>query len=371
MRVKRIATVLSVGLLVCSAVADTTGNAGPGARYATDAYPGFDHIEGVTKPEKKEPRWFSWINGPKMADAKSQFAWAQELEVGESWGRARRAYDALVRQWPTAPEAPKAQLRMAEILLEKELDYEDAFAEYRYLLDFYSLQCDYDAICGKMYQIAELMRQEGKTIVFFRFKNTTDVRRTYEALVLHSPGASFVPQAMLTIAQLREDSDELGEAVSVYENLRNRFPGTKESNEALRREAAARMEILRKHGYNRVRVMDTKSFVEQGLRSELSDEALVQLREWLAEIILLEEGEAYRAAKFYDSPTRTRHSAIDAYEDFLRLYPTSERADTVRERIAVLKEKDRADAERAAAKKAEAEAEKDAEAVAKAEEEKK
>ena len=50
------------------------------------------------------------------------------------------------------------------------------------------------------------------------------------------------------------------------------------------------------------------------------------------------EREAYEAAKFYDSRTRTRNSAINAYERFLREYPASSYADVVRERLAQLKE---------------------------------
>ena len=47
------------------------------------------------------------------------------------------------------------------------------------------------------------------------------------------------------------------------------------------------------------------------------------------------------AAKFYDSTTRTRRSAITAYERFLAEHPQSERADWVRERLADLKGEDK------------------------------
>jgi outer membrane protein assembly factor BamD (BamD/ComL family) len=49
------------------------------------------------------------------------------------------------------------------------------------------------------------------------------------------------------------------------------------------------------------------------------------------------EDEAYRSAKFYDSRTRTRRSAINAYEKYLRDYPNSEHAEIVRQRIEELK----------------------------------
>jgi len=120
-----------------------TGVGTSGARYATDAYPGFDTEDEVINPERKEPRWFSFINGPVCDNASNQLEMCVVLIGEESYSKARKQLDALVREWPTSPEAPKAQRALADMCLEQFGDYEDAFAEYRYLLDFYSLQCDY------------------------------------------------------------------------------------------------------------------------------------------------------------------------------------------------------------------------------------
>ena len=312
---------------------------GPGIRYATDAYPGFDSEDELIKPSRKEPRWLSWFTGPKRDTASEQFAYAAELEAAESWSAARKAYDALVREWPTAPEAPRAQKAVADILLSRELDYEAAFKEYRYLVDFYSSQCDYDAAVDTLYKTAELMRDEGKTVLFFRFDNTVDVRRAYEAVVLRAPGAKFAPRAMLTIAQLREDEDKPETAVTVYENLRNLHPGTAEADEALYREAKARMVVLHRCEYNRDRVRDTIDFLRLAIASgKLGSERRAEVERCLSEAKSLVEEEAYKAARFYDSRTRTKRSAISAYQRFLDEYPASDRAAEVRRRLFGLQE---------------------------------
>ena len=49
------------------------------------------------------------------------------------------------------------------------------------------------------------------------------------------------------------------------------------------------------------------------------------------------EEETYRGAVFYDSTTRTKRSAISAYEGFLAEYPQSVHADEIKARIAELK----------------------------------
>lgn len=309
---------------------------GPGVRYATDAYPGFDSEESIVSPERKEPKWFAWINGPNRETASEQFAYCGDLVAQEDYAKARKQLDALVREWPTSPEAPKAQLMLAEICLERLKDYEDAFAEYRYLLDFYSLQCDYNQVADTLYRVAGLMKEEGKFVMFVRFENTVDVRRAYETCVLRAPGAQWVTEAMLTIAELRVKEGKPSEAVKVLETVRNLHPDTLAARQAFSREAKVRMDILREHEYNRSRCQDTIDFLKLALARGDRDDA-DQIRSWLDEAVGLIEDEAFAGAKFYDSNTRTRRSAINAYERFIRDYPASVHVKAAKARLEQLK----------------------------------
>lgn len=315
------------------AASGAAGMPSASTRYATDAYPGFDREENIIATSKKTPRWFSWINGPSQPSAAEQFEWARARQEEGSWRAARRGYDALVREWPSSPEAPIAQKALADLYLEHYLEYENAFEEYRYLMDFYSSQCDYDAMAQRLYDVARLMEEEGKTIIFFRFANTVDVRRAFEAVVLRAPGAAFAPQALLTVAKLREDDGEWTQAVQVYENLRSLHPMTPEARTALYREARARMELLKQHGYNRSRCQDVIDFLKAALASNPAADVKEELNKWLQEAVALIEDEAFAAAKFYDSRTRTRRSAINAYERFLSEYPASRHAPEARARL--------------------------------------
>ena len=321
-----------------AAPAAVLSGTGADARYATDAYPGFDSEESIVKPSKKEPKFFAFINGPKKDNPADQLEWARRCEAEGSWRAARKAYDSLVREWPSSPEAVKAQKAYADLLLNHDLDYEAAFNEYRYLLDYYSMQCDYEAIAARLYEMAKMMRVEGKTILYFRFANTVDVRRAFEAVVLRAPGAPYAAEAMLAVAELREDDLEYDKAIQVYENVRNLHAGTPEAKTALLREAAARMTLLRKHEYNRSRCQDTISFLRLALAANPDAETRETFSAYLAEAVALVEDEAYRAAKFYDSRTRTKRSAITAYERFLREYPASVHAPAALARLTELQQ---------------------------------
>lgn len=324
---------------VLAATAFGVGQLGPNGetRYATDAYPAFDDVDAVIKPEKKTPRFFAFVNGPKKDDAASQFAWCQACELEGSASAAIKGYDALVREWPTAEEAPKAQLRLAELLF-AEQDYDEAFAAYRYLLDFYSNRCDFNKVAAAMYKVAEVMRIEGKTILFFRFRNTADVRRAYEALVLRAPGAAFVPDALLTIAALREDEERLEQAITVYENLRNLYPSTPQSGTAYLREARDRMKLVKALGYNRARTRDTLDFLHLARRQAQDEAALSEVGGYIGEVEALLEDEAWKAAVFYDTRMRTKRSAVNALEKYLSEYPAGAHAEEARLRLQALKE---------------------------------
>ena len=332
-----LAALMAVAAATCAASPMDVVSPHSGTRYATDAYPGFDDDDEVVTSEKKTPRWFSWINGPSRTNAVEQLEYARSCETNESWSSARKAYDALVREWPESPEAPLAQESLARLFHEKEADYERAFREYKYLVDFYPSKCAFDAVAEKMYGIAKAMREKGTTFMLVRFENKSEARRAFEAVILRAPGAKYAPEAMLAVGEIREAEGEWDKAVLVYENLRSQHGASEEARTALVREGAARMKLLRDHGYNRARCRDTADFLRMALASGPSSSARAELERWLQEANGLLDDEAWQAARFYDSKTRTRRSAVEAYERFLAENPASAHAQEARSRLAELK----------------------------------
>jgi outer membrane protein assembly factor BamD (BamD/ComL family) len=332
---------LAVMALVAASVATASvqhPGVGPGSsvRYATDAYPGFDNDDENVNPSRKEPKWFGWVTGPKMNEPAAQFEYAKGLSAKGDFSAAVREFDALVRSWPTSPEAHLAQLECAEICFDELGDAEEAFDHYRYLVDFYSLQCDYKKVTDRMYEAAKRILADGKEVMFIRFENTVDARRAFEAAVLRAPGADWAREAMLTIAGLREKEGRYEQAIKVYENLRSLYGGSEEAKISLAREAEARMVLLDDHGYNRSRCRDTAGFLAMALRG--CDQADAgKIRGYLTLVNRQLDDEAYAAAKFYDSKTRTVRSAVNAYERYLSEYPDGIHAEAAKARLEALK----------------------------------
>lgn len=303
-------------------------------RYATDAYPCFETTSDSAVLPRKTPKMFSWWNGPEKDTPAEQLEWAQSLS---SPGSAKKAFDALVRRWPGSPQAPVAQQRLAQICIDSEKDFEEAFVEYLYLADYYTLQCDYPKIIRLLYEIAQRMKKTGTTVLFIPFANERAVRNAFEAVVIRAPGADFAPQAMMEIASLREQEDDFDEAVKVYETLRNVYPSSSQAQDSILREAELRCRILEAHSSNADRVKETYDFLKSAVSKLAGKPCGARLEELREKVYGEMENSAYLAAKSYDSVTRKKRNALAAYEKFLSEYPSGPHAVAVKARLDQLK----------------------------------
>ena len=309
--------------------ASTGGN----SPYATDTYPGFDGLDDVKKPERREKSW--WF-GVKRETPAGQFQYAQELEAEGDFKGAAKACDALVREWPACAEAPQAQLRFVRLLAKELEDYEEAFEQLEYMLDFYSRDCPYLELVEYGYKLVNTMVEKKKSLFGFSFLSNRLVRQHYESVVRRAPGASYVPEAMLKIADLREQDQHYEDAVLVYAQIQTKFPLRPEARTAAYLEAKARMWLCRRLAYNAVRCRDTEGYLEMAMQRYPDLEQIAELREWASELKGFRGEDAYKKASFYDNGRRTRHAARTSWEKFLAEYPDSPHAEAVRVRIAEL-----------------------------------
>jgi hypothetical protein len=96
------------------------------------------------------------------------------------------------------------------------------------------------------------------------------------------------------------------------------------------------MAVLGEHEYNRSRCWDTIDFLKMA-EANCESEFKSEIKIWKDQAIRMLEDEAYAAAKFYDSKTRTARSAVNAYERFLAEHPASIHAEAVKARLEELK----------------------------------
>ena len=138
---------------------------------------------------------------------------------------------------------------------------------------------------------------------------------------------------MLKIAALREETQELEEAVAVYGNLMAKYPDTKEAETAAYLQARARMTLCRRLAYNRPRCLDSANYIKMILSRTPPHPNADEMDGWRRELLTHLSDEAWASTKFYDSRQRTARAAISAYERFIAEHPESAHADEARRRI--------------------------------------
>ncbi len=327
--------VTTIGFAVLIAVATVTAAWAQVSRhgrthgYATDHFEGFDALDEDSRiPQKKKSFWYS-------VDAETPAAQMQIAEKKEALGRnrsARKAYEALIREWPTAPEAAQAQYALAQ-LLERQGKYEKAFDEYQYLITHYAGHCPYQEVLDRQFRIANYLLHNNTSMFGWTLSGSDTIRERFEQIVRNAPRGAQAPEIMLVIGSIRVSEKELPEAIAVYEGLLNRFPQTSQATDAAYLAAQCRHELAVKHSYNEPRCREAIAFIKSALVRIPNHPQKVQMTTWLNELTALLIEQNYQQAVFYDTKQRNAEAAKAAYRRFLTEFSDSHYAAQVRERL--------------------------------------
>ena len=263
---------------------------------------------------------------PDAASPAEQSALAQRLEAAQNPRRAARAYDALVCRWPYAPEAAPAQQRLAE-LLEARRDYRKAFDEYRYLLHYYPEQVAPDTILQRLFAIANHYRGEGRErVALTMFRQIADL----------APQWRQTPQALLQAGLLQAEDKEWDAALVTFEHLTANHPGTAEAEAAAAQAAQALYRLARRYPHDEAVQTRALAAFAATLRDYPGHADREALQEEMADLLARRYNHHFNTARFYDSPRFKPETAVAAYEEFLRRFPSAPQADAVRQRLSEL-----------------------------------
>ncbi len=330
----RTAPIVASLLAAAAALYGQSSRTGTGMNrgYASDTFDGFESFETDTRlPQKKTSFWFS----TSAASPDKQLAYARAKEAAGAKSSARKGYEALVREWPTAPEAAEAQYALAR-LLESLQKYERAFDEYQYLLTYYAGHCPFNEVLDRQYRIANHLLHNNRSMFGWKLSGLEPIRERFETIVRNAPRSAIAPEVMLVIGGIRVSAGERQEAVSVYDGLLNRFPKSPQAVSAGYLAAQCRYELSVRYSYNESRCRDAIGFIKATLGRTPAHPQKEQMTAWLNELTALLVEQNYRQAVFYDTRQRNAGSAKAAYRRFLTEFAESKYAPEVRARLAEL-----------------------------------
>jgi outer membrane protein assembly factor BamD (BamD/ComL family) len=297
--------------------------------YATDQFDGFAEMKVDERLEQKESSM--WYSVSEDTPAK-QLVYARQAYTDGHMRRARKGYEALIREWPTSKEAAQAQLFLAQYY-EARKEYERAFQEYQYLLTFYAGFCPYNEILDRQYKLANVLRSDNRSMFGWLLNEPESNRIRYEQIVRNAPRAALAPTCMLIAGDIRREEKEVDEAIKIYDGLLNRYPRSAEAEVATFFAAGCR--------YKRSKTQDTN---EENIRASITFMRTVQavmpnhpqkeqFAKWSADLNMQLEENSYKSAYFYDTKQRNKAAAVAAYRRFLSEFRNSKYAVEVRQRL--------------------------------------
>lgn len=312
--------------------AQSTRPTGSGRGYASDTFEGFETLDEDSRiPQKKKSFWFS----VSEKTPEKQLEYARKKEAGERAKSARKAYEALVREWPTSPAAAEAQLGLAH-LLEGQGKYEKAFDEYQYLLTYYAGHCPFNEVLDRQFRIANTLLHSNRSMFGWTLSGLDPIRERFEQIVRNAPRSARAPEILLIIGSIRVSQKELEEAVAVYDGLLNRFPASPQAQSATFLAAQCRHTLAVRHSYNEPRCREAIAFLKAVLARAPTHPQKEQMTAWMNELTALLQEQNYQRALFYDTRQRNAEAAKAAYRRFLAEFADSKYGPEVRSRLAAL-----------------------------------
>lgn len=288
--------------------------------------------------ELKEPSWF-WHN-PKRSTPMAQLIYAADLERSGKTKAALEAYDDLVHEWHSTPEALKAQLALAR-LYSATGEARKAYDEEIYLLAHFAGRFELEPVLADAVAQADLLvaRERDRN---FRLNSGASLRQNYERIIHFAPRWHRVPEMMLKIAELYVCDEDYSGAITICDRVIVDWPAWERMDDviSLYCEACRKQADVWKNDTGRLKQLERLIAGARTFRPLHPD--LKTFTVWQQEVYELRRACSYEKAVFYDNPAAySAEAAVLAYQTFLREFPDASEAESVRARLAELSLVDR------------------------------
>lgn len=284
----------------------------------------------------------------------SMFAAAEGLESEGKYQSALNLYKSFIKNFPTAPQASKAQYRIAELLYEGG-NANKAFDAYQTLVTRYPDTPEFEKAVAQQVLIANQFLQ-GRRMVFLGMAvlpGTERAQKMYEAILNNAPFSKHAPIAQFNLGLAFERQNMVNEARNSFQKVLDRYPNSDVCDDALYQIGYIYMRQGQSGDSQDLSALVlAKETFEDFLMQYPKSEKAPQARDNLAAIGANEAGDLMRIAKYYDW-SKNYKAAIIYYNDILRKQPKTPDAEIAKARIEELRGAVGDDALRVGSEKAE------------------
>lgn len=278
----------------------------------------------------------------QRARAEDQLKLAREAYDEGNFKLATKAAKRTVSRWPNSDFAPDAQYLVGQSYEMRNRD-ERAFKAYQSLVERYPKYEEFDTVLVRQFEIAnrflagQWFRLWGVIPFFPSMEKTSEM---YSKIIRNGQYGRIAPQAQLNIGVAREKQKDYFLAVRAYEKAADLYHDNPVmAPEALYRAGMAWYKQARTSEYDQSAAGNAIDTFTDFIILYPGDPRVPELRGHIAAMKLEQARGALRIARYYDKRRKVDGAKV-YYNEVLRLDATSEYAETARQRLAALKEKE-------------------------------
>lgn len=276
--------------------------------------------------------------------AKDQLEVAQTAFDRQEYRLAAKAARRVVKVWPMSDFAPKAQYLIGRAL-EQRGRADRAFRAYQELIERYPKLDNYDEVLKRQFDIGTLYLN-GKWFYLWGVipagPDRDKVVDMYESLIRNGPYSDVAPQAQMNIGTAREKQREWGLAVKAYERAADRYNDKAEvASEAFFRAGMAHLQEAEEAEYDQSAAGRAINAFTDFISLFPNDSRVPEVQKRITDLYRVQAAGSYRIARYYERRRRL-DGALIYYNEVVDLYtrlvkePQAPVVQEARERIATI-----------------------------------
>lgn len=283
-----------------------------------------------------------WNNEKDLVQETPRAQWehAQSLEEKHELNNAVRAYQALVKAYPTSPLAPQAQEKVAECYHQEGFYYK-AFKAYQKLIENYPKEIDFEEILKSQYEIGKMFLS-GKKRKLWRFSILPAYDKGIEimqAVVDNAPFSAIAAQAQFQIGLGNKKTGKCAEAIAAFDVVVKNYPESPLYEEALYQIGICNYQKSRGAAYDndaaKEAVKAFNRFQQEFPQSTHQD----KINQTLGQLEGRQAASSLDIARFYEKHKHDK-AAIMYYQETIDKFPGSEEAKFAQKRLELLQKKE-------------------------------
>ena len=283
--------------------------------------------------------WTNDNNGEALAasDAKAALQLARNLESKEAYKEALESYRGIVRRWPLSSSAGEAQFKVG-LMLEKRGEFWDAYKAYQKVVEKYPGSQFFDLAIERQFSIGNLYLA-GEPQKVWKIPLLPSMDKTvqiFEAVIKNAPYGTYAPQAHFKIGLAREQQKKWSEAIASYNKLIDKYPGSDLASDAQYQIGYAWYQASSLPDYDQSAAQKSIEAFQDFLVRFPSSEKIEQAKIYMNELSGRRVQGSFNIAQFYEKQKNYK-AAIIYYNDVVQQGPSTPQASESKQKLELLK----------------------------------